>query len=91
MSEIGAFSGICGEFLSAKTRDQFACGRFNRDETNYAFMVGNGDDTNGDSNALAVTWDGNIMMALDEEATTGTDAELYSAITALGWEDEVLV
>ena len=91
MSEIGAFSGICGEFLSAKTRDQFACGRFNRDESDYAFMVGNGDDTNGYSNALAVTWDGNQLMALDETAASGTDADLYSAITALGWESEVLV
>ena len=91
MSEIGAFSGICGEFLSAKTRDQFACGRFNRDESDYAFMVGNGDDTTGYSNALAVTWDGNQLMALDETAASGTDAELYSAITSLGWESEVLV
>lgn len=91
MSEIGAFSGICGEFLSAKTRDQFACGRFNRDESDYAFMVGNGSMEDGDSNALAVTWDGNMMMALDEDATTGTDADLYSAITSFGWEDDVIV
>lgn len=90
-SEIGAFSGICGEFLSAKTRDQFACGRYNTDDPNYAFMVGNGSVENGDSNAFAVTWDGNQLMALDETATTGTDAELYNAITALGWESEVLV
>lgn len=91
VSEIGAFSGICGEFLSAKTRDQFACGRFNRDQSDYAFMVGNGSMEDGDSNALAVTWDGNMMMALDEDATTGTDAELYSAITSFGWEEDVIV
>jgi len=90
IGEIGAFTGICGEFLSAKTRDQFACGRFNRDESDYAFMVGNG-STDEESNAFAVTWDGNHLMALDTEATTGTDADLYNAITALGWEDEVIL
>ena len=91
ISEIGAFSGICGEFLSAKNRDQFACGRFNRDQSDYAFMVGNGSMENGDSNAFAVTWDGDQLMALDEDATTGTDAELYAAITAHGWEEDVIL
>lgn len=88
---LGAFSGTIGEALSASTRDQFACGRYNYEDMDYAFMVGNGDETNGDSNAFVATWDGDVLMALDEEATTGTDAELYSAITALGWESEVLV
>ena len=55
-----------------------------------AFAVGNGTE-NSRSDAFEVTWDGNARMALDETATTGTDAELYSAITALGWESEVLV
>ena len=55
-----------------------------------AFAVGNGTE-NSRSDAFEVTWDGNARMALDETATTGTDAELYSAITALGWESEVIV
>lgn len=55
-----------------------------------AFAVGNGTE-NSRSDAFEVTWDGNARMALDETATTGTDAELYSAITALGWESKVLV
>ena len=87
----GGFSATLGESLSASTRDQFACGRYNTEDPDYAFMVGNGDDTNGDSNAFVVTWDGNQFMALDENAASGTDAELYSAITALGWEDDVIV
>lgn len=88
---IGGFSGTIGEALSASTRDQFACGRYNAEDPDYAFMVGNGSEEEGDSNAFAVTWDGNQLMALDETATSGTDADLYSAITALGWESEVLV
>lgn len=87
---IGAFSGIVGEGLSAQGVAQFACGRYNEYDSDYAFMVGNG-DINKDSNAFAVTWDGNQLLALDETATSGTDAELYSAITSLGWESEVLV
>jgi hypothetical protein len=87
----GAFSTICGEALSAETRDQFACGRYNNDNSNYALMVGNGDETNGYSNAFAVTWDGDLLMALDEDAATGTDdAALYDALADLGWESEVV-
>lgn len=91
VTEIGGFSGICGEFLSAKTRDQFACGRFNLDQSDYAFMVGNGSMEEGDSNAFVATWDGDVLMALDEDATTGTDADLFAAISAHGWESEVIV
>ena len=89
-TEIGPFSGVVGEALAASARDQFACGRHNEENPDYALMVGNGSDA-GSSNAYAVTWDGNQLIALDETATTGTDAELYNAITALGWESEVLV
>lgn len=88
---LGAFSATLGEALSASTRAQFACGMYNYEDADYAFMVGNGSMEDGDSNALAVTWDGNLMMALDEDATTGTDADLYSAITSFGWEDDVIV
>ena len=90
-SSHGGFSGIVGVGLSASHPYQFACGKYNADDSAYAFMVGNGSE-DGDSNAFAVTWDGDILMALDEEAASGTtDAKLYDAITALGWEEEVLV
>lgn len=85
---LGAFSGTIGEALSASTRDQFACGRYNYEDADYAFMVGNGDE-NGDSNAFAVTWDGDQLMGIDEEATTGTDAALYGALTGLGWDSVI--
>lgn len=87
----GSYSCIVGNGLTAEHDYQFACGRYNQESEDYAFMIGNGTPETGESNAYAVTWDGNQLMALDETATTGTDAELYSAITALGWESEVLV
>lgn len=90
-SDAGKFSTVIGKELSASYAHQFACGKYNTDDPDYAFMIGNGSMDAGESNAYAVTWDGNQLMALDETATTGTDAELYSAITALGWESEVLV
>lgn len=89
--ESGPFSATLGEALSASTRDQFACGRYNSEDSTYAFMVGNGSESTGDSNAFVATWDGNILMALDENAVSGTDADLYSALTAFEWEDEVIV
>ena len=90
-TEPGVFSGIIGEGLSAEGPNAVATGKYNLDSVDYAFMVGNGSMEDGESNALAVTWDGNQLMALDENAATGTDAELYAAITAHGWESEVIV
>lgn len=90
-TSLGAFSATLGESLSASDDDQFACGRYNTEDSTYAFMVGNGSESTGDSNAFVATWDGNVLMALDENATSGTDADLYSAMTAFEWEDEVIV
>ena len=57
----------------------------------YALIIGNGSN-NSRSNALTVAWDGNVELALDTAASSGTvDADLYDAITALGWENDVLV
>lgn len=39
------------------------------------------------SNALAITWDGNVEMALKNTI----DNDLYTAITALGWKGDVIV
>jgi len=77
----GAFSTACGESLSAETRDQFACGRYNEDNSDYAMMVGNGSE-DGDSNAFAVTWDGSARLGFDADATSGTDASIYSLLRA---------
>lgn len=58
----------------------------------YAEIVGNGASTNNRSNAYALTWDGDAHYALDTTAAAGTnDRALYAAITALGWESEVII
>lgn len=87
----GAFSGAIGENLSTQYDNAFACGKNNNDNEDYALMVGNGSSGAEVSNAFVITWDGNQLFALDGDAASGTDAELYSAISALGWESEVIV
>lgn len=54
----------------------------------YAVIVGNG--TSIESNALALAWDGETELALDTTAASGTDYELYTAITSLGWASDVI-
>lgn len=86
----GSFSCVVGEGLSAASHCQFVCGQFNEENDDCVFIVGNGE--NGYSNAYAITWDGDQLFALDTTASSGTtDADLYDAITALGWEDDVIV
>lgn len=88
----GAMSTVVGRFLYAEDDDQFAIGHYNvRDVGSHAFMIGNGTELNR-SNAFAVAWDGDFEFGLDETAGAGTaDGDLYAAITALGWENEVIV
>lgn len=58
----------------------------------YALIIGNGTSSSAQSNALAVTWDGNIEMDLPGYQTAGTtDKAIYDAIVALGWDSDVLI
>lgn len=60
----------------------------------YADIVGNGTSDNNRSNAYALTWYGDAHYALDTRnvsAAPADDRALYAAITALGWESEVIV
>ena len=62
------------------------------DSAEQAFIIGNGAYDSNRSNALTVDWNGNIELALDTTAASGTtDGDLYSAITALGWQNDVIV
>ena len=66
----------------------------------YAFIIGNGtyNTTAERSNAFTVDWNGGIEMDLDVDssassstaATSGTDKDLFNAIRALGWYDDVI-
>lgn len=71
---------------------QTALGKYNaRDANNrYAVIIGNGTSDSARSNALAVTWGGNVEMALDTTATSGTDYEIYDALVDLGWTDVIV-
>ncbi len=87
----GKYSARIGERLVAKYNNQTAIGKFNDNQQATAFEIGNGTSDTDRSNAFAVDWDGNIECALDTTAASGTtDGDLYAAITALGWEREVI-
>lgn len=58
----------------------------------YAVQIGNGTDDNDRSDAFAITWDGDAELAIDTVAAAETvDGDLYAALSALGWEDEVIL
>lgn len=77
----------------ASSSNQTALGQCNIEDANdtYAVIVGNGTSDNARSNALTVDWTGNVQMALDTTAASGTDHDLYAAINALGWASDVIV
>ena len=93
-------------YTIASKRAQTALGTYNDEDTSattthpsgnafygqYAVIVGNGTASNARSNALTVDWGGNICLALDTTAQSGTtDGDLYAAINALGWRNDVIV
>lgn len=71
---------------------QTAIGKFNNNDRNNAFEIGNGSSDNNRSNALEVTWDGNVKIDLPNYQTANTtDKAIYDALVSLGWDSEVLV
>lgn len=96
----GFYSHAQNFYTSAERKSQTVMGEFNEidthgaDETErgkYALIIGNGTGTNNRSNGFAVLWDGNVEMALDTTATSGTDKEIYDALVNLGWDSDVIV
>lgn len=92
-------------FTIASKEAQTALGTYNVEDTlatsthnyidtrygTYAVIIGNGTEDYERSDALEVSWDGNVYLALDTNAGSGTDHDLYAAITALGWGSDVIV
>lgn len=73
---------------------QTAMGQYNQYgnvvSATYALIIGNGTDDNNRSNALAVTWDGNVHIDLADYTTpTTTDKKIYDALYSLEWLSEV--
>ena len=90
----GDYSVAIGRGVFARSQNQAVFGRYNVTDSNgkYAFIIGNGTGEDAYSNAYALTWDGDAHYALNTAAASGTvDGDLYAAITALGWESEVIV
>ena len=85
----GAFSTILGEGLISRTKNQVVMGQYNEEDTTgkYASLVGNGTAFGNRSTTHGITWDGDEEMYL----STQTDWALISAISALGWDSEVMV
>ena len=87
----GRASHAQNKYTKAPFDNQTAIGKFNSPQQNTAFEIGNGTTESNRSNALTVDWDGNIETAIDTTAAAGTvDGDLYRAITALGWQSEVI-
>lgn len=89
----GDYSHTQNYYTYARRDYQTAIGKYNIHDysvDSYALIIGNGTDSER-SNALTVDWFGDVQLALNTSAQSGTtDGDLYSAITALSWESEVL-
>lgn len=73
---------------------QVVLGKYNKRESqkDYSFIIGNGTSDSNRNNAFAITYGGSVAFGLDTTASSGTiDANLYNAITALDWEDDVII
>lgn len=93
----GNYSHAGGSNTTASRKSQTVIGEYNVIESGsaltrgtYAFKIGNG-ASGSPSDALTVDWDGDVCLALDTTAQSGTDYDLYTAITALGWQSDVIV
>ena len=69
---------------------QTAIGQYNDNQTDTAFEIGNGTSSSARSNAFDVAWGGEARLALDTAATSGTDYEISTALTSLGWDSDVI-
>lgn len=79
---------------TGRSDTQVVLGKYNKRESqkDYSFIIGNGTSDSNRNNAFAITYGGSVAFGLDTTASSGTiDANLYNAITALDWEDDVII
>lgn len=79
---------------TSRSDTQVVLGKYNKRESqkDYSFIIGNGTSDSNRNNAFAITYGGSVAFGLDTTASSGTiDANLYNAITALEWEDDVII
>ena len=92
------YSVAIGDHVIAKGNNQTVIGCYNKEDDESLFVIGNGMDIpllQRRSNALTVDQTGNIFMHLSGSSTPSpssdtTDGLLYSAIAALGWENDII-
>lgn len=89
----GNYSHSQNYWTTAASAYQTAIGKHNVvDNTDtYALIIGNGSSGNAKANALTVDWAGDVQMALDTTAQSGDDYDIYTALVALGWDNDVIV
>ena len=90
----GRYSHAQNINTEANYEAQTVIGKYNDNKSDTAFEIGNGKLNSGTedrSNSHEFTWDGNIRLALDTTATSGTDFEIYDALQTLGWDSDVIV
>lgn len=87
----GDYSHAQNNGTLATHESQTSIGKFNTNQSDTAFEIGNGDSESSRSNAFSVGWDGDMKTALDTAATSGTDKEIYDTLVTLGWDSDVIV
>lgn len=85
------YSIALGHGLIAAYEGQVVLGQYNALSDEYIFAIGNGSSIQERSNAFEVDDTGNARLAFNvDAASTTVDGALYAAISALGWESEVI-
>lgn len=81
-----------GQETTAESGNQFAIGKYNVADSAdaYAFIIGNGTADNARSDALTVDWNGDVRLALNTSASSGTDHDIYAALVSLGWDTDCI-
>lgn len=90
----GEYLKVAQVQISGRQSSQMVLGRYNEqvDNFDYSFVIGNGTSQSDRRNAFAINVNNSIEFGLDINAAINTiDGQLYSAITALGWENDVIV
>ena len=83
----GSYSVALGQGVSTGTSNQTAVGRWNADDGESAFEVGNGTSDGDRSNALAVSWDGLITAtprSYEPTWASGETAAHYHCVVQAG-------
>lgn len=79
---------------AGKANSQTVLGKYNEQvsQYDYSFVIGNGTSDSDRKNAFVINTAGSIEIGFDTTASSGTiDANLYNAIVALGWENDVII